>query len=258
MTKPIKIHASQVEMIPLADLKRFEKNPMVHPEAQLAALERIILDSGFTTPLLIDKANVIIGGHGRAMVAERIGMTEVPCVRVKGLSAAQVKALRVSDNKLAELSMFDPDLLRTELLDLKDLGFDLALTGFGLDEIEEMLRPASEPIAPGPSLMDRFGVAPFSVLNAREGWWQDRKAAWLGLGIRSEVGRGENVLDMSAAMAGITDPGAVEHSIAQRRQGPSRKAEKAAPGGSPRPAMKTAGGKTQRGVGRGRVLDGHG
>ena len=82
--------------------------------------------------------------------------------------------------------------------ELKELDFDLSLTGFGDDEFQafemfdEDLPGEGENEGSTASLADKFGIPPFSVLNAREGWWQNRKRAWLALGIRSELGRGEN------------------------------------------------------------------
>jgi hypothetical protein len=80
------------------------------------------------------------------------------------------------------------------------MGWDLNLTGFDPIEISALRDPGSDPAA---TLAERFLVAPFSVLNAREGWWQARKAAWLALGIESELGRGGNLLRMSDT---ILDP----------------------------------------------------
>lgn len=117
-------------MMPLADLKPYEKNARQHPEDQLAALEAIIRDSGFTAPLVIDAENSIIAGHGRALVAKRLKMYAVPCVRVTGLSVAQVKALRLSDNQAALRGGWDKDMLLGELTALGAQGFDLGLTAF--------------------------------------------------------------------------------------------------------------------------------
>lgn len=117
-------------MVPLSALKPYEKNARQHPEDQLAALESIILDSGFTAPLVIDPENSIIAGHGRALVAKRLGMVDVPCVRVTGLTEPQIKALRLSDNQAALRGSWDKDVLLAELSGLQEIGFDLTLTAF--------------------------------------------------------------------------------------------------------------------------------
>lgn len=130
----IVVHSRQVEMLPLAALKSYERNARTHPDNQITALVNIIRDSGFTNPLLVDDDDVIIAGHGRAEAARKLKMTEVPCVRVSGLSPEQVRALRLSDNQSGLLSGYDDAMLRIELGELRATGFDLSLTGFtGLD-----------------------------------------------------------------------------------------------------------------------------
>lgn len=154
MSDPV-VHASRIENIPLEQLRAHPRNARTHPENQLASLERIIRDSGFTSPLLIDERDVLIGGHGRLLVAARLGMKTVPCVRVTGLSPEQITALRLSDNQVGLLSGWDSDLLRQELSELKSTGFDLGLTGFELEELQELFAsgpqsrdPEATPAAP--------------------------------------------------------------------------------------------------------------
>ena len=110
------------------------------------------------------------------------------------LSEAQRRAYVIADNKLALNAGWDMETLALELGDLRGMGFDLALTGFSADELTALLAEqtaADSGVGSGAgSLSAKFGVPPFSVLSAREGWWQDRKRAWLALGIQSELGRG--------------------------------------------------------------------
>lgn len=141
----VRIHGSAIEMVRLADLKPYEKNARLHPEDQLVALEAIIRDSGFTAPLIIDPENGIIAGHGRALVAKRLKMALVPCVRVTGLSAARVKALRLSDNQAALRGGWDKDLLLGELTGLGAEGFDLGLTAFTPFELGQIKVPGFLP-----------------------------------------------------------------------------------------------------------------
>jgi hypothetical protein len=108
----------------------------------------------------------------------------------------------LADNKLALNAAWDEELLAAELQELRDAGFEdlLKLTGFAEGELEALLSAGGEAEARIANLADRFFVAPFSVLNAREGWWQERKRGWLKLGIQSELGRGENLLKFSDTM----------------------------------------------------------
>lgn len=131
MADAVKVHASQIEMVPVDALKGYEKNARTHPDTQIASLVAIIRDSGFTNPVLIDDNDVIVAGHGRLAAAKKLKMAEVPCVRLSGLSPEQIKAIRISDNRTALGSMWDEGLLKLELADLQGAGFDLSLTGFG-------------------------------------------------------------------------------------------------------------------------------
>jgi hypothetical protein len=147
---------------------------------------------------------LVVDGHLRLKAAKKLGLTEVPVVLADDMSEAQIKAFRLSVNKVAELAEWDNELLGLEIFDLKEMGFDLDLTGFSLEELQSF-EMADEDL-PGEganegstaSLADKFGIAPFSVLNAREGWWQSRKRAWLALGIQSEVGRDIDPTNVSA------------------------------------------------------------
>lgn len=121
----------------IADLKRYEKNNKKHPEKQLIKIVASIKEYGFKNPVLIDKNNVIIAGHGRTLAAERMGMEEVPCIDCSDLNSKQVKALRLMDNKSAELAEWDFDNIKAELEELKLEEFDIDLTGFDMSDLQE-------------------------------------------------------------------------------------------------------------------------
>ena len=124
-----------IENIRIGDLKPYEKNAKTHPKKQVDLLAENITRFGFTTPVLVDKDNNVIAGHGRLLALKQLGKTEVPCVRMDGLTDDEVKALRLADNKIAELGEWDMDLAIEEL---KGLDEDLLdLTGFDSDLIIE-------------------------------------------------------------------------------------------------------------------------
>ena len=130
-----------------------------------------------------------------SMAAQKLKIDEVPTITLSDLSEAQKKAYIIADNKLALNSGWDDELLKIELEQLKELDFDLGLIGFSDDELALLMLDEDDPVSSDDkpsngSLADRFLIPPFSVLNAREGWWQDRKRAWLAIGIKSELGRG--------------------------------------------------------------------
>ena len=190
-----------------AALIGYDKNARLHSDEQVDEIATSIERFGFTNPILLKDDHTTIGaGHGRQMAALRLGLERVPTITLSGLSDAEWRAYVIADNRLAEKATWDLDMLRGEVADLYRLDMELpSIAGFSevdlrdigvLPSIEELVRPNT---GVSGSLAARFGIAPFSVLNAREGWWQDRKSAWLAIGIQSEVGRGENLLKFSKA-----------------------------------------------------------
>jgi hypothetical protein len=194
---------SELDTRPVEALAPYARNSRTHSDAQIAQIAASIAEFGFTNPVLIDADGGIIAGHGRVLAAKSLGLADVPVLVLDHLTETQRRAYVIADNRIALGASWDEDVLRAEIEALGE-GFDLDLLGFGDDELAAILNdpdpPADQTEKANGSLADRFGIAPFSVLNAREGWWQDRKRAWLSLGIRSEVGRGENLLQMSDTM----------------------------------------------------------
>lgn len=125
----------KIETLQIKDLVLYEKNARTHPKKQIDLLTQNIERFGFTTPCLIDKHNSVIAGHGRIEAMKKLGRDEIPCVRLENLSEEEVKALRIADNKLSEMSEWDMSLVLDELKDLSDDMFDL--TGFDKDLILE-------------------------------------------------------------------------------------------------------------------------
>lgn len=134
----------KLEYIALDDLKAYGRNTRTHSEEQIEQLKNSITEFGFTNPILIDEDNVIIAGHGRSVAARELGMKEVQCLRLTGLSEVQRKALRIADNQLALNAGWDEELLRLELEDIKLEDFNLELIGFSLDEVERLLNEPEE------------------------------------------------------------------------------------------------------------------
>ena len=167
-------------------------NSRTHSDEQVAQIAGSIKEFGWTNPILVDGANGIIAGHGRLLAARKLGYKDVPTIELKDLTEIQKKAYIIADNRLALSAGWDNEMLTIELNNLLADGFALELLGFNADEIDSLLTPEDEKEKEVKgNLSDRFLIPPFSVLNAREGWWQDRKRAWLALGIKSEEGRGK-------------------------------------------------------------------
>ena len=171
----------------------YVKNSRTHSDAQVAQIAASIKEFGWTNPILVDGDNGIIAGHGRLLAARKLGYKEVPTIELTDLTETQKRAYIIADNRLALNAGWDNEMLTIELNDLLADGFALELLGFDADELEKLLDDAEKEqngIEGKGNLSDRFLIPPFSVFNAREGWWQDRKRAWLALGIKSEEGRG--------------------------------------------------------------------
>jgi site-specific DNA-methyltransferase (adenine-specific) len=120
----------KIDEINVNDIKPYEKNAKKHPEEQIKRISNSIKAFGFKQPLVIDKDNVLVIGHGRLEAAKRLGFDTVPCVRADDLTEDQIKALRLADNKTNE-SDWDFDFLNIELDDITDI--DMSQFGFDLD-----------------------------------------------------------------------------------------------------------------------------
>lgn len=123
----------------MSELLPYARNARTHSDAQVSQLAASIKEFGFNNPVAIDADGMILCGHGRVMAAQKLHMAEVPTVCLSHLSETQVKAYILADNKLALNAGWDNDLLKVELEDLKDLDFDLNLTGFSDDELKDIL-----------------------------------------------------------------------------------------------------------------------
>jgi hypothetical protein len=111
-------------------LKPYERNSRSHSDEQIERIAQSMKVFGFTNPILIDGASGIIAGHGRLAAAKKLGLEKVPVIQLDHFSEEQKRAYIIADNRLAELSTWNTEILNSELADLQDLGFDLALTGF--------------------------------------------------------------------------------------------------------------------------------
>lgn len=240
-------------------------NARTHPEAQIKQIAASISRYGFPNPILATTPGEIVAGHGRHEAAKLLGLAEVPTLTApKGWSADDTRAYMMADNQLGLTSEWDEELLRREVQALDAANYDLSTLGFGEAELEKLLGRELETSRRMGSLAEAFGVPPFSVLSAREGWWQDRKRAWLALGIQSELGRGENLSALDGAIERREAIKKKPHAIHSGKVGQgglaagvSRAAAKAnaTPGGSKLPAANYSQNR-KRGDGRGRPVNG--
>lgn len=128
-----------VEHWSLQRLIPYAKNARTHDDTQVSQIAGSIAEFGFVNPILVGDDNVIIAGHGRLMAAQQLGLDKVPVIVLRHLTEAQRRALVIADNKIAENAGWNDELLKLELEELGDLGFDLDLIGFSEEELDELL-----------------------------------------------------------------------------------------------------------------------
>jgi DNA modification methylase len=135
--------ATKIEWRSVETLIPYAKNARTHSDEQVAQIAGSIKEFGFNNPVLVDKENSVIAGHGRLMAARKLGMDKVPVVELEHLTESQRKAYVLADNRIALNSGWDTSMLSLELQDLKD-DIDLSLLGFDPDELNALLNSIEE------------------------------------------------------------------------------------------------------------------
>ena len=127
-----------IERVPTEQLKPNPRNARRHSDRQITQIGASLSEFSFLVPILADENDVLIAGHGRLAAAKQLGLRQVPVIRVDHLTAEQKRAYQLADNRLAELSDWDQDILKLELEELSaaDLGFEIEITGFDTVDID--------------------------------------------------------------------------------------------------------------------------
>ncbi len=128
-----------VELRSVDSIRPYESNPRLN-ESAVDAVARSIAEFGWRQPIVVDGDGVVIVGHTRLKAAIKLGLETVPVHVATGLTPAQVRAYRIADNQTASIAEWDMELLPVEIGELKELGFDLDLLGFG-DDLAEIMAP---------------------------------------------------------------------------------------------------------------------
>jgi hypothetical protein len=236
-----------VKLLPLSSLSLDERNANRGSERGRKMLEDSLRKLGAGRSVLVDRQGRVIAGNKTVETARKLGLKEIAVIETDGDTLVAVRRqdldlqtdrkaveLAVADNRVAEIDLdWNPEVLASLDIDLSQFWNEQELAAL-------MAGPdAGEQVSPEEArrtLAERFGVPPFSVLDARQGYWQDRKRAWVALGIKSELGRGGggDLLGLEPAEQ-------------------ARARWKSSPGGSPRPAADY--GKQQRGDGSGKAIE---
>ena len=129
---------TEMQLISTDKLVPYVNNARTHSAEQILKLRSSLREFGFVNPIIIDKDFNIIAGHGRLMAAKEEGIKEVPCVFADFLTEAQKKAYILADNRMAMDAGWDEELLKIEMEELQNLGYDLGYTGFDEKELAEL------------------------------------------------------------------------------------------------------------------------
>lgn len=130
----------QIELWPIDRPKPYPKNARKWNAAAVDKVAASIREYGFRQPIVVDVQDVIVIGHLRQAAAKSLGLAQVPVHVARDLTPAQIRGLRLADNRTNQEASWDEDLLGPELADLDALGFDLGLTGFDVHELDKLLR----------------------------------------------------------------------------------------------------------------------
>jgi DNA modification methylase len=146
----------RIERVTIGRLTPDPRNPRLHSERHIKQIARSIQAFGFNVPVLADREGNVLAGHGRVQAARRLGLQEVPVIRLEHLTPEQARAFSIADNRLSETSSWDDRLLGEILRDLAsvELNFELEATGFTMGEIDLRIEGLSEPNAANPDPAD--------------------------------------------------------------------------------------------------------
>jgi len=134
----------QIEYRAIDALLPYARNPRTHTPEQIAKIAASIVEVGWTQPILVDGESGIIAGHGRLAAARKLELSNVPVIELGHLTPAQKRAYVIADNRLALDAGWDDELLALEMAELSESGYDLLLTGFDDDELDQMLADIAE------------------------------------------------------------------------------------------------------------------
>lgn len=196
-----------IEYLPVASLRPDPENARLHSDEQVRQIAKSIETFGFNVPVLIDASSQVMAGHGRLQACERLGIAEVPVIRLEHLSEHQRRAFMIADNRLTENSEWDNRLLGEQLkiLSEAELDFSLEVSGFELGEIDLMIEDLS-PASEGPDEPADVLPEPSSIQVSRIGdmWQLGKHRALCGDTLSHDSYK--SLMDDSLANMIFTDP----------------------------------------------------
>lgn len=190
----------QIETVPIDSLVLDPANARLHPIKNLEGIKGSLAKFGQQKPLVVGEGGVVLAGNGSLEAARLLGWSEIQIVR-SNLRGSDATAYGIADNATGLSSQWDDERLGALVASLRAEDYELDALGFDDDKLSAILSetdassatPTAQTEEARTTLAQRFGVPPFSVLDARQGYWQERKNAWLALGLRSFEGREERL-----------------------------------------------------------------
>jgi ParB-like chromosome segregation protein Spo0J len=192
------LRSQDYELVPIGDVQPHKRNAR---QGDVGAIVESIRANQFYGACVVQRStgNILAGNH-RWLAARECGLATIPVIWVDCDDAEALRILLV-DNRSNDLASYNEPLLAGMLQEIQESCGTLDGTGFDLEALDDLLAGLDGSVTDGQempddgivhqSLAERFLVPPFSVLDARQGYWKDRKRAWLALGIESEIGRGK-------------------------------------------------------------------
>ena len=197
--------SAKLQLVTLGDIAPNPRNPRTHDLQQVRAIARSIDAFGFNAPILVDKGNRIVAGHGRFEAAKLLKLDSVPVLRLDHLTEAQAKAYMLADNKLTDRSSWNEQELALHLKELTDLAldFEIEATGFESPEIDFRIQSLDPPEVADRA--DEFEVSTGPAVS-RPGdlWILDRHRIYCGSAL--EASSYQSFLGTERAAAIFTDP----------------------------------------------------
>lgn len=191
----------KVEYVDIDTIKPYKNNAKLHPKEQIEQIKKSIENFGMNDPIGIWN-NEIVEGHGRILACKELGYKQIPVIKLDHLTDEERKSYIIAHNKLTMNSDFDIDILRTELENLKELDFDLELTGFDVDELDDIFQVEEEQEV----IEDDFDIEPPEEPKAKLGDIYQLGNHRLMCGDSTSIDDVEKLMDGNKADMVFTDP----------------------------------------------------
>lgn len=157
--------ADNMERKLVEELIPYDRNPKIHPDAQVKQIANSIRQWGWTMPILVDENYQVLAGHGRLYAAKEVGLESVPVIKAVGWTDEMKKSYVIADNKIAENGEWDTGLYFSQLKEMANDGFDLSLMGVDIDLSAFNYQPVFEPSFDASEIDDKKMIQAADKLN---------------------------------------------------------------------------------------------